>query len=55
MKHTLTPEQQFARARKMTENRGLSYESARQQCQEFNANLTAAQKRRGTKLELEAE
>jgi hypothetical protein len=47
--------QQFVSARKMTENRGLSYESARQQCATFNANLTAAQKRHGTKMEFEAE
>lgn len=47
--------QEFARARKTTHDRGLTYEEARRQCDEYNNNRTPAQKRRGTKLELEAE
>lgn len=47
--------QEFGRARKLTESRGLTYDEARRQCENFNANLTPAQKRRGTKLEFEQE
>ena len=43
---------EFGRARKITDERGLTYEQARQRCESFNSNLTAAQKRKGTKLEL---
>ncbi len=39
--------QQFASARKITEERGLTYE--------FNANLSTAQQRKCTKLEFERE
>lgn len=42
---------EFARARKITVKRGLSYDEARAACQKFNDNRTAAQIRRGTKLE----
>lgn len=45
----------FARARKITVDTGLTYEQARQQCEEFNANLTPAQKRKGTRLEFTAQ
>lgn len=47
--------QEFARARKITEERGLTYEQARERCREFNANLTPAQVRNGTKLEFTEE
>jgi hypothetical protein len=35
----------------MTESTGLTYEQARQQCEEYNNNRTAAQIRKGTKME----
>lgn len=47
--------EEFARARKITEERGLTYEQARQRCQEYNDNRTAAQIHKGTKLEFERE
>jgi hypothetical protein len=47
--------QEFARARKITESTGLTYEQARQQCEYFNNNRTPAQIRKGTKLEFTAE
>jgi len=47
--------QEFGRARKMTEETGLTYEQARQRCEEYNAARTAAQVRKGTKLEFTAE
>jgi len=43
--------QQFATARKITVETGLTYDQARERCLEFNNNLTPAQKRKGTKLE----
>ena len=46
---------EFASARKMTEDRGLSYEQARERCEEFNRNRTSAQIRKGTKMEFEKE
>lgn len=45
----------FASARKITEETGLTYEEAREQCKEFNSNLSSAQKRNGTKMEFEEE
>lgn len=47
--------EEFAKARKITDARGLTWEEARRRCEEFEANMTAAQKRRGTKLEFERE
>ena len=46
---------EFARARKITVDRRLSYSEARRACQEFNADLTPAQECRGLKMEFEAE
>ena len=43
--------QQFASARKITVDTGLTLEQARQACDAFNANRTKAQIRKGTKLE----
>lgn len=43
--------QEFASARKITEETGLTYEQARERCEAFNANRTTAQIRKGTKLE----
>lgn len=45
----------FLRGRKMTEETGLSYKTARQRCEEFNSNRSAAQKRKGTMLEFTRE
>lgn len=46
---------EFASARKITESRGLSYERAREECEQFNKNRTPAQVRRGTRMEFESE
>ena len=46
---------EFASARKMTRGTGLTYDEAREACKRFNANLSPAQARRGTKLEFTAE
>lgn len=45
----------FARARKITYDRGLTADEARRQCQRWNAERTPAQVRNGTKLEFEQE
>lgn len=42
---------QFASARKITEETGLTYEQAVQRCDQYNNNRTPAQIRKGTKLE----
>ncbi len=47
--------QQFGRARKLNQGRGLSYEQARRACQEYNRNRTARQVARGTKMEFTQE
>lgn len=47
--------QEFARARKITVERGLTYDEAQARCQEYNARRTSRQIRRGTKLEFEKE
>jgi hypothetical protein len=47
--------QEFSSARKITEERGLSLETARARCAEFNDNRSAAQIRKGTKLEFDSE
>lgn len=47
--------EEFATARKITVDRGLTYEEALRQCQEFERRRTPAQIRRGTKLEFTAE
>ncbi len=54
-KRSATSFETFARARKITVDRGLSYETALARCKAFNENRTAAQIRRGTKLEFTAE
>lgn len=50
-KRSATNWQQFAHGRKITHDTSLTYEEARRQCEQFNANLTPAQRRRGTRLE----
>jgi len=54
-KRSCTNWQSFAQARKITEETGLTYEQARQRCEEFNKNRTATQIRKGTKLEFTAQ
>lgn len=46
---------EFARARKITQARGLSYERAHAACRAYNAARNAAQVRRGTCMEFESE
>ena len=43
--------EQFASARKTTIERSLTLEEARRRCERENANLSDAEKRRGTKYE----
>lgn len=53
-KRTCNDWRSFARARKIEDGRGLTYEEARNRCQMLNAELSPAQKRRGTKFEFES-
>jgi hypothetical protein len=46
---------EFSSGRKITDETGLSYEQAKQRCNNFNSNLTSRQKRKGTKMEFTAE
>jgi hypothetical protein len=46
---------EFASAEKIVRNTGLTYEEARQECLEYNANLTEKEKEEGTKLEFTEE
>lgn len=54
-KRSCTDWRTFARARKITEETGLTYEQAAQRCKDFNNNRTPAQIRKGTKLEFESQ
>jgi hypothetical protein len=54
-KRSCTNWKQFGSARKITDERGLTYDEARRRCEAFNANRTSAQIRKGTKLEFEKE
>lgn len=47
--------EEFARAQKQMVERGLTYAEARRVCHQFNETRTAAQIKRGTKYEFEAE
>lgn len=47
--------QEFASARKITQETGLTYDQARQRCKEFNDNRSSRQIRKGTRLEFTAE
>ena len=47
--------QEFGSARKITEETGLTYEQAKERCEAYNAHRTAAQIRKGTKLEFTAQ
>ena len=46
---------QFASARKTTVDRGLTLDEARRACERFNAERTAADRARGTKMEFTRE
>lgn len=46
---------EFAKARKVTVERGVSLEDARRMCKDYNDNRTSAQLRKGTKMEFEKE
>ena len=46
---------EFARARKQTIERGLSYSDAQRICVQWNKERTPAQEKRGTKYEFERE
>ena len=54
-KRSVTNWEQFSKGRKVTEETGLSYETARQRCEEFNKNRNARQIRKGTMLEFTQE
>lgn len=47
--------EEFARARKVTQERGLTYDEARRCCDAFNDHRTAAQIRSGTKFEFKVQ
>ena len=46
---------EFAEAEKITQDTGLSYDEAREACQDFNANRSERQIEAGTKMEFTAE
>lgn len=54
-KRSVTCWADFARARKYTDRRGLTYEEALARCDWWNDNRTPAQIRRGTKMEFTKE
>lgn len=45
----------FARARKMTQETGLTHEQARQRCEDYNKNRNSRQIRKGTMMEFTAQ
>lgn len=54
-KRSCTDWKSFGSARKITVDTGLTAEEALRQCEAYNANRTAAQIRKGTKMEFERE
>lgn len=42
---------EFAQAEKIVQDTDLTYEEAREACQQYNSNLTEKEKENGTKLE----
>jgi len=54
-KRAATNFEEFASARKLTVETGLSYDEARAKCERFNNNRSASQIRRGVKMEFTAE
>ena len=47
--------QQFAKARKMTQETGLTYDQARERCREYNDARNSCQTRKGTMMEFTAQ
>lgn len=47
--------QQFAHARKITQETGLTYEQAVSRCEYYNSRRTSRQIRKGTKMEFTME
>jgi hypothetical protein len=45
----------FAKARKMAQDTGLSYDEARERCKYYNDNRTPRQIKKGTKMEFTRE
>jgi len=45
----------FLRGRKITQDTGLSYDVARQRCDDYNNRRTPLQKRKGTMMEFTTE
>lgn len=54
-KRSCTNWKTFASARKITVETGLTYEQARERCNEYNNNRAPAQIRKGTKMEFTEE
>lgn len=54
-KRSATNWREFATARKITEDTGLTLEEARERCDRYNENRTSHQICKGTKLEFTAE
>lgn len=52
-KRSATDWKSFSSARKITEDRNLTYDEACRACQAFNESRTSAQIRRGTNMEFE--
>jgi len=46
---------EFGKARKMTQETGLSCDTARQRCHDYNLNRNARQKSKGTMMEFTAQ
>jgi hypothetical protein len=47
--------EQFAKSRKMTQETGLSYEQAKQRCEDYNKKRNSRQIRKGTMMEFTAQ
>lgn len=54
-KRSATNFQEFASARKVTQETGLTFQQAKAKCDEYNNNRTPAQIRKGTRLEFTAQ
>jgi hypothetical protein len=52
-KRSCTNWEEFARARKIEDMRNLTHDEALRRCDHLNAELSPAQKKRGTKFEFE--
>ncbi len=54
-KRSATSFEEMVKAKKIHDKSGLTYEEARQRCQEFNSERSELQKRNGTKMEFTEE